>query len=141
MSFRNALTLSVAAGVLATVSMIPASAGTFAQFVQQSGANAFSLTGAASPGQVLGTTATPVFFQFKTAPGNPTFLGPAGAQNTDIMALLTLSATSTAGAAPSGSSASEAFGNATFTFTSQVNQTVGGLFIPAGANLLTGMTV
>jgi len=139
MSFRNALTLGLAAGILATVSLLPASAGTFAQFSQQSGGNAFTLTGPVSPGQVLSTTATPVFFNFLAAPGNPTFTSPVPL-SMDISAVLTLSATSSTPVLP-GPTPQESFNNVSFSFTTTTNQTVGGFFIPAGTNLLTGSSV
>jgi hypothetical protein len=138
MSFRNALTLSVAAGILATLSVIPASAGTFAQFVQQTGTNAFSLSGAFPPGQVLATNATPIFFQFKNVAGNPTNTIPVSLFDQNISAIATLTATSNGPAVP-GTFDSESFGNATFTFTTVANQTVNGNFIPAGSLLLKGV--
>jgi hypothetical protein len=136
MSFRNALTLSLAAGILATVSIIPACAGTFAQFNQQTGNNAFALTGAVSPGQVLSTTSTPVFFNFLSAAGNPLFTAPVPL-GMDISAVLTLTATSSTPVIP-GPTPQESFNNVSFSFTTTANQTVNGFFIPAGTNLLTG---
>ena len=139
MSFRNALTLSVAAGILATVSVLPAFAGTFAQFNQQSGANAFSLTGAATPGQVLSST-VPVFFNFQNVAGNPTFTQPVPF-STDIMGMLTFNAVSSGATTTSGGLLIEPFSTASWTFKVMGNQTFGAFTFLDGQNLLTGTSV
>jgi len=137
MRFRNALTLSCTAGILAVASVLPVSAGTFAQFIQQAGNNAFSLTAPSSlgpppTGQVLSTTGLPVFFQFKNSPDGPIASAPL---NVDIAAILTFTTSSVGGAIPSGTQAIEAFAPVTFSFIA-----VGQPGVAAGSNLLTGTT-
>jgi hypothetical protein len=142
MRFRNALTLSCTAGILAIASVLPASAGTFAQFIQQVGNNAFSLTAPSSlgpppTGQVLSATGLPVFFQFKNSPDGPIASAPL---NTDILATLTFTTTSVSGAIPVGANqAIEQFSPVSFSFIA-TGQTIGSFVIPAGTNLLTGTT-
>jgi len=141
MRFRNAITLSCTAGILAVASVLPVSAGTFAQFIQQGGGNGFSLTAPSSPGppptgQLLSTTALPIVFQYKGSPDGPIASAPL---NVDIFGTLTFTTSSVGGAIPSGTQAIEAFAPVSFSFTA-TGQTIGTFVIPAGANLLTGTT-
>jgi hypothetical protein len=121
-------------GSLLLGSVMMSSAGTFAQFIEQTGGNAFSFTGGNAG--TLSTTNTLVFFQFKSTGGIAT-LQPTPF-DVNISGRLTFSAVANGTPATAGSNPSQQFGTTGFTFTSAANQGVGGVFIPAGTNLLTG---
>jgi len=126
--------IPLVAGSLLLGSVMMSNAGTFAQFIEQTGGNAFSFTGGNAG--TLSTTNTLVFFQFKST-GGITTLQPTPF-DANISGRLTFSAIANGTSATAGSNPSQQFGTTSFTFTSAANQVVGGILIPAGTNLLTG---
>jgi hypothetical protein len=127
------LLMPLVAGGLLIGTIAGSQAATFAQFLQQTGAQNFTFSGGNAG--TLSTTADPVFFQFKSGSG---FTILPGLLDQNINAVLTFSATANGSPAiNAGGSPTQQFLNTNFTFTSVGTQTIGGVTIAPGTVLLS----
>lgn len=109
-------------------------AQTFAQFIQANATPGFTLTGGTTGSGTLAVTPSsgiPIVFQFKD-------LAAANLLNTNITAMLTMTATSSDDARQSGSNAQQDFNSVKWTIVATSSAGNTALGIASGANLLTG---
>jgi len=126
----------VMVGGLLFATICGSNAATFAQFLQMNGsAQNFSFSGGNSG--TLTANMDPVFFRF--ASGSGFALTQPALADQDIGANLNLTATANgAFAINAGGQTTQQFNLVDFTFLTAANQTVNGVFIPAGTVLLHG---
>lgn len=131
------LLMPLMAGSLLLSAIAGSQAATFAQFLQTNGtAQNFSFSGSNSG--VLTSAADPV--QFRFASGSGFTLAQPGLADQNISAVLNLSATANGNPAIlAGGQTTQQFSLVDFTFITTANQTVNGVFIPAGTVLLHGV--